>query len=92
MTSSAGIEHFEGQLRDIYCRIDRIAQHNQKRVLDAYRNYKVSEAYFRNCTGYGYGDTGRDIMEKIWAQVFGTQDALVRSGIIIPEPMPWLWS
>jgi len=42
----------------------------------------VREDHFRNYTGYGYGDAGRDIMEKIWAEVFGAEDALVRSGII----------
>lgn len=55
---------------------------NHQRVLQAFRDHKVREDHFRNYTGYGYGDAGRDVMEKIWAQVFGTEDALVRSGII----------
>ncbi|MGE5381100.1 MAG: aminotransferase class I/II-fold pyridoxal phosphate-dependent enzyme [Methylocystaceae bacterium] len=82
MISPISIDQYEEQLEVIYRQINRIAQGNQLRVLNAFREHGLSESHFRNYTGYGYGDAGRDIMEKIWARIFGAEDALVRSGIV----------
>lgn len=76
------IDQYEEQLKPVYQQINQVAQNNQLKVLNAYRDHKLRETHFRNYTGYGYGDSGRDIMERIWAQIFGAEDALVRSGII----------
>lgn len=54
------------------------ALHNQKKVLEAFKEFRVSEFNFFGSTGYGYGDTGRDTLEKIYARIFGVEDALVR--------------
>ncbi|MBM7572115.1 aminotransferase class I/II-fold pyridoxal phosphate-dependent enzyme [Aquibacillus albus] len=62
--------------------IDEIAASNQKRVLNAFRNRKVSDSHFNPTTGYGYDDYGRDVLESVYADVFGGEDALVRPQII----------
>lgn len=59
-------------------KIDEITEYNQLKVLSAFINYGVSESHFVSTTGYGYGDRGRDTLDKIWAEVFGAEDALVR--------------
>ena len=58
--------------------IDEITEYNQLKVLSAFINNGVSESHFVSTTGYGYGDRGRDTLDKIWAEVFGAEDALVR--------------
>ncbi len=63
-------------------RIDAIAEFNQLKVLRAMREAHVSEAHLHGTTGYGYNDIGRDTLEKVYASVFGTEDALVRGQII----------
>lgn len=62
--------------------IDRIAEYNQLKVLKAMQNNRLSEAHFAAVTGYGYNDLGRDALEHIYAEVFRTEDALVRPQII----------
>ena len=51
---------------------------SQLKVLSAFINNGVSESHFVSTTGYGYGDRGRETLDKIWAEVFGAEDALVR--------------
>ncbi len=60
--------------------IDRVSEKNTKKVLEAFREHRVSEACFAGSTGYGYDDLGRETLEKVFAQVFGTESALVRLG------------
>ena len=55
--------------------IDEIAEYNQQKVLSAFINNRVSETDFAGSTGYGYGDTGRDKLDRIYADVFGAEDA-----------------
>ncbi len=62
--------------------IDETAEFNQIKVLRAFSNHKVSEAHLGSSTGYGYDDLGRDTLEKIYAEVFGTEAALVRHTIV----------
>lgn len=68
-------------LRDRFAEIDRIAEYNQLKVVKAFQDAHVSEAHLYGTTGYGYDDIGRDTLEQVYANVFGTEDALVRSQI-----------
>ena len=63
-----------------FTRIDRIAEENTRKVLSAFQEHRVAEHYFYGTTGYGYNDEGRDKLDEIYAEIFGTQDALVRIG------------
>ncbi len=58
--------------------IQRIAEENSKRVLEAFSRHRVSDTMFAGTTGYGYDDQGRDTLDKIYADVFGAEDALCR--------------
>ena len=60
---------------------DRIAEYNQLKVLHALQKNKVSETCFHSSSGYGYNDLGRDTLEKVYADIFHTEDALVRPQI-----------
>lgn len=62
--------------------IDRIAFQNTERVLTAFRNHRVSEACLGGTTGYGYDDLGRETLDKIYAELLGTESALVRIGFV----------
>ncbi len=62
--------------------IEKTAQHNGEKVLRAFINNKVSAGCLNGTTGYGYGDTGRDTLEAVYAEVFGAEDALVRHSFI----------
>ena len=68
-------------LRDRFAEIDSIAEYNQLKVVKAFQDAHVSEAHLYGTTGYGYDDIGRDTLEQVYANVFGTEDALVRSQI-----------
>ena len=59
-------------------RIDSIAEENTARVLSAFQKFRVAEGYFAGTTGYGYDDLGRDKLDEIYADLFGTEAALVR--------------
>ena len=71
----------EGALKERFERVDRIAQANQMKVLLAMKKNRISAEHFNGSTGYGYNDTGRDDLEKVYADTFHTQDALVRPQI-----------
>lgn len=58
--------------------IDEIAEYNQQKVLSAFINNNVCEADFSGTTGYGYGDRGREKLDRIYADAFGAEDAIVR--------------
>lgn len=62
--------------------IEKVAEYNQMKVLNAFNNNKISEAHFMGTSGYGYNDLGRDAIESVYAEVFGTEDAIVRSQFI----------
>ena len=51
--------------------IDAVAEHNTRKVMEAFQNHRVSEACFAGTTGYGYDDLGRETLDKIYADVFG---------------------
>ena len=62
--------------------VDRIRLHNQAKVLAAFQANRVAYAHFQPSSGYGYGDIGRDTLEKVFAQALGCEDALVRPQIM----------
>ena len=68
-------------LRERFAQIDRIAEYNQAKVLNAMQKNRVSAVHFAATTGYGYDDGGRDTLERVYADVFHTQSALVRPQI-----------
>lgn len=69
------------QLENRFYEIDQIAEFNQLKVINAMQKNKVAEAHFTATTGYGYNDLGRETLEKVYADVFHTEDALVRPQI-----------
>lgn len=77
---SFGEEILKG-LKERFDEIDRVAEFNQLKVVNAMQKNKVSEACLHPSTGYGYDDLGRDTLEKVYATCFGTEDALVRPQI-----------
>ena len=69
-------------LRGQFDRIDAIAEENTQKVLAAFQKHRVAESDFAGTTGYGYDDIGRDKLDEIFAEIFGTEDALVRIGFV----------
>lgn len=69
------------QLAERFAAIDEVAEYNQLKVLHAMQKNQVSEACLLGTTGYGYNDLGRDTLEAVYADVFHTEDALVRPQI-----------
>ncbi|MBE3592605.1 MAG: methionine gamma-lyase family protein [Thermoanaerobacter sp.] len=76
------IESAEKSCLDIFKKIDEIVEYNQYKVIYHFQKNKLSDIHFNGTTGYGYGDIGRDVIEKIYAGIFGTEDALVRPQIV----------
>ena len=72
----------QADLGGIFARIDAIAEENTQKVLSAFQKHRVAESYFAGTTGYGYDDLGRDKLDEIYADIFGTEDALVRVGFV----------
>lgn len=72
----------ENSLADIYRDIDAVAFTNTSRVMEAFREERVSESCFAPSSGYGYNDRGRDTLDRIYARTFGCEAALVRPHIV----------
>ena len=72
----------EEQLKTIFEKIQKISEYNSLKVLMSFQKYNLSEMHFNGTTGYGYGDIGRDTIEKIFANIFKAEDALVRTQFI----------
>ncbi len=68
-------------LEDRFHKIDQVSEYNQLKVLQALQKNRVSAEHMNGTTGYGYNDDGRDILEKVYADIFHCEDALVRSQI-----------
>lgn len=68
----------EAECSEMFKTIDRIAEYNGQKVLKAFIDNRVSESCLKGTTGYGYGDLGRDTIDKVFAQAFGGEDAVVR--------------
>ena len=76
------VNNAEEKLKDEFKKIDDMCDINSLKVLSAFNNNNISEAHFNTTTGYGYDDMGRDAIERVFAEVLGAQDALVRSQFI----------
>lgn len=72
----------ESALADQFRHIDEVAYSNTAKVLDAFKEFRVSDAHFAGTSGYGYDDHGRETLDKIYARVFGTEAAFVRHNIV----------
>lgn len=72
----------EKELKERFREIDEIAEYNQLKVIRALQQEGVSEACLVETTGYGYNDLGRDTLERVYARIFKTEEALVRSQIV----------
>lgn len=68
--------------REQFAVIDEITEYNQLKVQKAFIDNGISETHFVSSTGYGYGDRGRETLDKVWAQVFCAEDALVRHNFV----------
>lgn len=75
-------ERAEARCAARFREIDRVAEQNTLRVMAAFQDHRVSDACFAGTTGYGYDDLGRETLDKIYAQIFGTESALVRLGFV----------
>ncbi|MBX9695511.1 MAG: methionine gamma-lyase family protein, partial [Cyanobacteria bacterium] len=80
MTLSAEelIQSSEDRLLDTFREVDDIAFHNQRRLLEIFRENRVTEEFFNTRTGYAIDDAGRDTMDKLFAQLVGAEAACLR--------------
>ena len=71
----------EDSLKERFAAIDRIAEYNQLKVVHAMQKARVNSECFQYVSGYGYNDFGRDTLEQVYANIFHTEDVLVRPQI-----------
>ena len=76
------LELIEEKLKDEFKKIEKQEEANSIKILNAFKEEKVSETDFNSTTGYGYNDLGRDKLERVFSRVLGSEDALVRSQFI----------
>ena len=76
------VNNAELEIREELDKVDKLCLINSKKVLDAFRKNNLSEIHFGETTGYGYGDIGRETIEKIYADIFKTEDAIVRGQFV----------
>ena len=72
----------EDILKEQFNAVDKICEINSLKVLNAFRKNCVSDIHFNGTTGYGYNDIGRDVIEKVYSDIFKSEDALVRNQFI----------
>ena len=72
----------EKDVENIFKQIEDNCTQNSLKVLKAFQENQISEMHFGGTTGYGYGDIGRDTIEKVFANIFKAEDSLVRSQFI----------
>ncbi len=72
----------ERELRPIFDEIDKTSYINTNKVMDAFRSHRVAATNFDTTSGYGYDDRGRDVLDRIWADVMGAEAAFVRHNIV----------
>ncbi len=78
----AAAECAEERCQDDFQRIEENAAYNGAKVLAAFQKSRVTEPCFYGTTGYGYGDQGREVLDRVVAATFGTEDALVRHNFV----------
>ena len=81
MTIEERIARAEAGLKEAFARIDAMEESGTRRVLDAFLRHQVAYRHFAPTTGYGYDDVGRDNLERIFAELFDTEAAIVRPQI-----------
>ncbi len=72
----------EKEIKPVFEKINEVCEYNSLKVLMAFQNNNISDMHFNQTTGYGYGDIGRDTTEKVFAEVLGAEDSLVRGQFI----------
>jgi cystathionine beta-lyase family protein involved in aluminum resistance len=75
------VELYKKALKDVeeqFAIYDEIREYNQLKVLNALQEERISDSHFTNSSGYGYGDIGRDALDKVYARIFNCESALVR--------------
>lgn len=72
----------ELEIKEEIDKINRNCEINSLKVLSAFQKYKISDMHFNSTTGYGYGDIGRDTIEKVFSEVLKAEDSLVRTQFI----------
>jgi cystathionine beta-lyase family protein involved in aluminum resistance len=71
----------EKKCADVFNKISETSEYNLSKVIHAMQEFRVSDSHFNASTGYGYNDRGREVLEQVFARVFGAEDALVRHHI-----------
>ena len=82
MTAQELIKISEKKCAKAFSRLEEISLFNQEKVLKAFWNNKIALRHFYPSTGYGYGDEGRDTLNKVFAEVFGAEKAIVSPNIV----------
>ncbi len=72
----------ERELAPIFAKIDEVSFENTNKIMDAFREHRVAATNFDTTSGYGYDDRGRDVLDRIWADVMGCEAAFVRHNIV----------
>ncbi len=75
------IQQAEEALREAFAEADRVEELRTRQVLDVFRQHEISYRHFAPTTGYGYDDVARDTLERVWADLFHTEAALMRPHI-----------
>ncbi len=76
------VDQVDAQIAPRLAAIDEQIIENQAKVLRSFREHHVAESYLTGSTGYGHSDEGRDVLESIYADVLGGEDAIVRPQIV----------
>lgn len=76
------IRNSNKDLEEVFTKIEEIEEYNSEKVLNAFIENSICETDFNSATGYGYNDSGRDKIERVYASVFGAEASLVRSQFI----------
>ncbi|MFD0958933.1 methionine gamma-lyase family protein [Paenibacillus chungangensis] len=71
-------EQVEDKARDAFGKVEKIAEKNQWKVIQAFKRHQVSDYHFSGSTGYGYNDRGREVLDEVYAEAMGAEAALVR--------------
>lgn len=72
------IESAQEEVQTLFREVDEIAEYHQARILQTFIKHQISQRHFIGTTGYGYGDDGRDTLDRVYRDIFGSEDALVR--------------
>ena len=76
------VNESEKEVREQFYKVEKICEKNSLKVLTAFQKNELAEVHFNETTGYGYDDIGRETIEKIYKDIFHTEDSLVRSQFI----------